>query len=85
MNKALDLKIGCREEEKDIALLLISVLHTLPIERRQKIAEDVSFEILPIEVFGQNIYVKPRYEEPQRSVLIIPKLSDFQMDFAFAC
>ena len=73
MIKALDWKISCREEEKDIALLLISVLHTLPIERRQKIAEDVFFEILPIKAFGQNIYVKPRSGEDQRSVLIILK------------
>ena len=73
MIKALNWKADCREEEQDILLLLLSVIHTLPIEHRQKIAEDVYFEILPTKVFGQNIYVKPRYKEPQRSVLIILK------------
>jgi len=73
MIKALNWKIGCREEDQDIALLILSVLHTLPFEQGQEIAKDVYFEILPTKVFGQNIYIKARYGEDQKSVLIILK------------
>lgn len=56
----LDWKILCGKKDEYIALLVLSVLHTMAFGEGQKTAKDVCFQIIPDKVGGINFSAHSR-------------------------
>ncbi len=52
-------QINCGKEDRDIALLILSVLHAMPIDIGRQMAKDICFIILPTEALGRIVLVHP--------------------------